>query len=350
MLRATNPDGVVLYEADWEAHKLRRLTAKLPDHRTIQIGIGRGVHPVIGACDEVRVDGESQPRAFCGHIDWNRPEHIPPLDRPGALPPGGGAALLNLLAGQAQRAGADALRYRGPYPTTMLFDSLLVSFEVRGEVDAARARFVEGAEEAAVTGRVVTPDVAFVPAPHTWHWPDPRVCVQQRDAIDRVWVDGCAFLRDLPVGRSLRAHADGTLRAVVAVGHEVVAEIVVLDADGRVRGQIGTLPPAPADLEAVSLPDEVVPVLAEALAAEGSPLLAAAVHAVVAPGRVRWGETGMRLVVADATGVTMHAGLVAHLPTDPVQLLGTLVSLLGWPVRQLAQRHLSDAAEAILRR
>jgi hypothetical protein len=48
--------------------------------------------------------------------------------------------------------------------------------------------------------------------------------------------------------------------------------------------------------------------------------------------------------------VVLHGALVRHLPEDPHALLAVLVELLGWPVRKLAQRRLSEAAEALLRR
>jgi hypothetical protein len=347
---ATNSEGQPLYELSQDASGSRRLWATLPDQRRIEVLLGRGVHPIIGPCDAVRVVGEEDVRAFCGQTDWQRPTHIPALDRPGALPHGGGAALLNTLAVQAQHAGVAALRYRGPYPTTMLFDSLLASFRVVGDLEEARVRFCEDAEDTALGGAMAEPTQDFIPHPHVWSWPDPRICVQRRDAVMRVWIDGHAFERDATVGRSVEVESSGDLRVSIALAGTTVLEVGRLDPDGRPKGPLQLELAAPADLIGKPLPDEVVAVLAEILAAQGSHLLAPAVQAVVRPGRVRWGDPGIDLVEVDADGVVVHAGLVEHLPTQSQPLLAAILALVGWPVRQLAQRHLSDAAEAILRR
>lgn len=351
--RATSPDGNLLYAAEWSGDALLRMELALPLGGRIELVTGRGEHPVIGPCDALRRVGESEPLAFCGRVDWAAPLSIPALDRPAALPPGGGTALLNALAWQAARADIPWLRYRGPYPTAALFQSLQSSFRVDGDPEAMLEEFTRDVEAAAIAGRMVDPPVEFVPAPHVWTWPAPRVCVQHRAQIDRVYVDGHPF--DRPLDRassgSRRLVPDGEdLVACVTLGGRRVAEILRLSPGGEPRGEPGALEDAPGDLCGEPLPEPVVAVLAEAIAADAPRLLRPAVADVLRPGSVRWGDPGLSLVRAEADGVVVHASLVAHLPEEPRALLAVLVDLLGWPVRRLAQRRLSEAAEAILRR
>ena len=86
-----------------------------------------------------------------------------------------------------------SLRYRGPYPTAALFDSLLCSFVVQGDVQAALVRFTTDVERTAVLGQMHESDVEFEPAPFEWSWPHARVCVQRRDGVERIFIDGHAF-------------------------------------------------------------------------------------------------------------------------------------------------------------
>lgn len=348
--RATGPDGHVLYEMDWEGDRLRSLRVALPDRRQLELVTGRGEHPIIGPCDALRLDPRGEPLAFCGRIDWRAPREIPPLDRPPALPPGGGSALLNVIAWQAQREGVRSLRYRGPYPTVALFASLQASFHVPGDPAAAEEEFTRDVEAAAIAGRMSQPPVDFIPAPHVWTWPSARTCVQHRDGIERLYLDGHAFER-APIGpRRLIEDDAGDLVARVLVGDRVLADLCRLSPEGELRGEPRALPAAPSDLCGQPLPAGVVEVLAEAIAAGAAHLLQPAVRDVMRPGMVTWGDPGLALVRADERGVIVHAGLVALLPEEPTALFAVLLELLGWPIRKLAQRHLSEAAEALLRR
>ncbi len=48
------------------------------------------------------------------------------------MPPGGGTAVLNLLAGLAADQGGGPVAYHGPYPSEQLFLALLESFRYEG--------------------------------------------------------------------------------------------------------------------------------------------------------------------------------------------------------------------------
>ncbi|MBI3636201.1 MAG: hypothetical protein HY216_08305, partial [Candidatus Rokubacteria bacterium] len=85
-----------------------------------------------GASDRVwRVGGARErdvPLTLFAALDYARVDHIPPLADPERLPPGGGTALLNLIATLAAEQGRARLAYRGPYPTEQLFLALLECF------------------------------------------------------------------------------------------------------------------------------------------------------------------------------------------------------------------------------
>lgn len=95
-------------------------------------------------------------------IDWARPTEIPAIAAPGALPPGAGGAIMNVLAILAQRAGVTELRYAGPYPTHALFSTLARSFRTTTAEDDFTSAFADRAARVA-RGPM---DAVFVPAPH----------------------------------------------------------------------------------------------------------------------------------------------------------------------------------------
>ena len=130
------------------------------------------------------------------------------VDEPGALPNGVGSALLNFLALQADDRPLTTLKYRGPYPTLALFESLGASFMPPTPVEEALRRFTEGVEEAALAARVVEPSVAFRPSPFELQWLDERICFQQRYGVERVFFDGQSYERRETVCRVVRDDDD----------------------------------------------------------------------------------------------------------------------------------------------
>ena len=93
-----------------------------------------------------------------------------------------------ILALQADDRPLTTLKYRGPYPTLALFESLGASFMPPTPVEEALRRFTEGVEEAALAARVVEPSVAFRPSPFELQWLDERICFQQRYGVERVFL------------------------------------------------------------------------------------------------------------------------------------------------------------------
>ncbi|MBL4686121.1 MAG: hypothetical protein JKY37_16125, partial [Nannocystaceae bacterium] len=123
--------GEVAASLSWDDANLREATVALPCRDTISIVANTGEHPIFGPVDAL-CDAAGETLARFGRVNWARPQYVPPLDLPGRLPPGAGAAVLNLVAIVARNADLARMRYRGPYPTAMLFDALLTSFRVEG--------------------------------------------------------------------------------------------------------------------------------------------------------------------------------------------------------------------------
>jgi hypothetical protein len=321
-----------------------RLWLRLPDHRRLALWPDAAEHPLLGRCDLV-CDPTGAVLAHATASDWRRPTRIPALDRPGALPPGAGTAILNLLAWQAARAGCGPLRYHGPYPTSALWHALRASFRVDEPAADAEVRFTADAEARALAGTFGEIDVAFHPAPHTWVWPQPRVCVQHRAGIERVWLDGRAFDRDPTSLRQLRCDRDATV-VCLAVGDVVWAELLRLGPDGEPLGAPTPLPPAPPQLVGTPLPPAVVEVLGEVVVAEAPRALQPALRHVLEHARLAWGDPGLDLVGWQGGTLELHAGLVAALPSDPAALLHVLVRAVEPALRRAATARLAAAWSA----
>jgi hypothetical protein len=331
-LRVASAEGTTLARRD--ANDPQRLWLRLPDHRELVLRLGAADHPVLGRCDLV-CDRDGEVLAHATASDWRRPTRIPALDRPGALPPGAGTAILNLLAWQAARAGTGPLRYHGPYPTTALWHALGASFRVHEPSAAAHARFTADAEARALAGRFAELDVDFHPAPHAWAWPRPRICVQHRDGIERVWLDGRAFDRGSTGLRRLRIDDDAVI-ACITVADTVWAEPLHLHPTGEPLAEPAPLPTAPPQLVGTRLPPAVVEVLGEVVVAQAPRLLQPALRHVLGRAHIGWGDPGLDLVGWRDGTLELHAGLVTALPTEPTALLHVLVGTLEPALRRAA--------------
>lgn len=344
--RVTSEDGTVLVWCTQEGDAWR-LLLRTPDLGEVTVVPDAATHPVLGRCDLV-LDDRGETLAHASTIDWRRPQQIPALDRPAALPRGAGTAILNLLAWQAERAGTGPLRYHGPYPSEALWNSLQASFRVEGDLEEAQTRFFADAESRALAGTSAPIDVEFHPAPHTWKWASSRVCLQTRDGLERVYVDGRAYDRDA-AGSRLLTTVDGTAIAQVVVGATPIAEMIRIDARGQLETQPGSLPTAPPDLVGQALPGPILPVLAEILCARAPRLLQPAIRDTLTRYALRWGDTGEELVAFREDAFQLHAAVVAHLPTDSTALLTVLIQLLEGPVRRVAAAAVAEAWAAAQR-
>lgn len=339
----------VLATLSWDRAKLVSATVTLPCRDTISIVADTGEHPIFGPVDGL-CDAAGQTLARFGRVDWARPQWIPPLDLPGALPPGAGAAVLNLVAIAARNADVARMRYRGPYPTAMLFDALATSFFVEGDVATAVERFTSGVEQRAALGDVGTAAVDFVPAPFEWSWPHSRVCVQRRGDIERIYVDGVPYESRRRGPRRVVHDDDGQTQAVVVLGDVRWASVVTVQPDGRVTDAPRDLPTAPTDLVGTSLPPGVAGVLAGVIAGRAAAALQGAIREILSVTPLRWGATGSRIVTRTGEAIEIHAGLVAALPTESSALLEVLIGLVEPLILRLAQAQVASEHASAARR
>ncbi len=118
--------GTLHTAACWRPQGLAWARLRLPGGAWLSLSPRGGRHPLWGACDLICTGAE--PCARIPAQDYLRLRELLPLDRPEALPAGGGAVLLNFLACLLAGRRVARVRYRGPYPTAHLFDALARSF------------------------------------------------------------------------------------------------------------------------------------------------------------------------------------------------------------------------------
>jgi hypothetical protein len=256
---------------------------------------GAGARAAWGASDTVcRLSPDQawaprEPLTVFQAVNWARLEWIPPLAAPQRLPPGAGTAVLNLLAALMKDQGLARARYRGPYPSESLFTALLECFRHDPAVAAPLEPFLSDA------------GLDWLPAPHERHWVGEGVCVQLRQELDKVVLDGVPYYRPdwQAVGRRepRLIRADGERRVCVlwALGRPL-EERLVLAPDG----EIVRVPAATADARA---PAPLAPVWRPALTAliarESAPVLGDAIGAALAELPLEWGPVPGDLVHVD---------------------------------------------------
>lgn len=130
-------------------------------------------------------------------LDYARIDRIPALAEPARLPPGGGTAVLNLLATLARQQGVRRLAYRGPYPTEQLFLALLESFRYEPAAPDPLASFMDGG-------------LQWVPAPHERVVAADDLYVQLRGRVEKIVWRGTAYYR--PDWQSVVRHAPRRIR------------------------------------------------------------------------------------------------------------------------------------------
>lgn len=235
------------------AGELKRFGLELPGKLSIGLVAGVEEHGQWGVSDAVALLGQNNAptRTLCraARSDFARLTHIPPLDEPGALPPGAGAALMNVFAELMQDQGVEAARYRGPYPTEALLESLLESFEPlpaegsgleRGAGLAVfAAQFTRGVEEQALKGELVTSPVAFRPHPHERRLLGDSAAVHIRSGqVERFVCDGVSYTTPVVGGfvrqgaRVLHDGSDGWLRASLVILGEPVEHHYMVAVNG----------------------------------------------------------------------------------------------------------------------
>jgi len=329
--------GTAVFEATWAGAGLTELTLHLPEGRQILVRARAGEHPLFGPCDTISLV-EGPPLAYCQAVDWANPAHIPPLDQPGALPAGAGTAILNFLALQGQRNNRPALRYRGPYPTGILFDALTESFRPQGDLLAAFERFTAEVETTATQARMVEVPVDFAPAPFERVWLEEGICVQLRHGLEKVYLQGRTYSRQAAGARRVRAEGGGYV-AVVEIGGAPWAEVLRLDERGEIVDGPHPLPPVSKAYTKLPFPDSIRATLVEALPARAPALMQPALRQILETTPIVWGDAGDDVGVVRQAVIVLHAVLLERLANQPAErILNAIAQAIEPPAQQLAQQ------------
>jgi hypothetical protein len=316
--------------------ELRSARFRTPADEHVDLRPG-GAHPIFGPA--LRVVYRGVKVAQVARVALEAPAEIPAMDDPAALPPGAGTAILSFLAGQARAAGVACLRYRGPYPTAALFDSLLECFRVRGGVREALARFPAGAEERALAARMDEVEVDFEPAPFERRWCGRGVCVQLRDGVEKLYVHGRAFSRDAAGARRLRWRQGG-YEARVEIAGEPWCTVAELDERGELIAGPHPWRPVESRLSGHELPVEVRRALADALPPRAPALLQAALVESLLATPLRWGDPGPSEASAAGDHIVIHPALADRL--EGRELLEAIARAVEPVAQRLAQRRLAQ--------
>lgn len=268
--------------------------------------LGRA-HPIATLAGEVRTTMSA--------IDWARPTEIPAIAAPGAIPPGAGGAIMNVLAILAQRTGVTELRYAGPYPTHALFSTLARSFRTTTSVDAFTSEF---ADRAARVARDPMPAV-FMPAPHervaiVRSTDQPvRGVVELRDGLERATVDGVVYARGHGVARLVDHRLDESspdrVRAEVWFADELHAHIATFARDGELLEGPSPVPACESDVLGKAFPPEMIAALAELIAELVPGPLARDAPQVLLSHPLRWADLGARAAAIVGSELHVHAAL-----------------------------------------
>ncbi len=346
---ASDPDGNRLWQMRWAGDELAELRVWRPDRSVVVIRPRLDAHPLFGAADVLLPDSAAIPGPRIAATRWHDPTSIPPIDRPAAIPSGAGTAIMNVLSTCASLRGTPTLRYRGPYPTDALFETLLGSFRVQDEAQA-RERFTADVENRALVGRMVEVPVDFETAPHEWSMAQDRYCLQWRGTLERVYVDGLAFgVSGRPSGRVLRRTASGWAATMMLAG-EPWHDAARFDDQGSAAGPPTECPRLACELDGQGLPGPLAPLLAGVLADRAPQLLRPAIGEVLSEFALVWGPTGYDLARWDPglERIELHSVLGTRLlALEPVAMLDQLLGALEPLVRRLAQSRLERRVEVL---
>jgi hypothetical protein len=217
--------GAAVATLDWAADgRLAGAAVRIPDGAWLRVAPRAAEDPRWGACDVLHHAGA--PLTHFAAVEWAAIDAIPPLAEPARLPPGGGTAVLNLIAALAADQGRGPLAYRGPYPTEQLFLALLESFafEIGGDEASPPIAPLVRVLELFVGGQLL-----WRPAPHARHFDPAGVYVQARERVEKLAWRGRAYYR-------------GDWQGIARHGAHRVREL-----DGRVVGSLWALETALED-------------------------------------------------------------------------------------------------------
>jgi hypothetical protein len=274
-------------------------------------------------------------------LDWTRIDRIPALEDPARLPPGGGTAVLDLIAALAVEQGVARLAYRGPYPTEQLFLALLESFRYEPSPDPLAA--------------FLRHDLTWRPAPTERVFVADDLYVQSRERIEKVVWRDVAYYR--PDWQGVARHAprrivdgpDGVRCALWALGERVEDHLLL-----HVNGDLAKiLAGEPSTLASRRLPPSVWSGVVAAVAARGAESLAPFVESAAAALSLEWGPVagdlarigGDRVRISDRLRAVLAGRLATVTARADRAALGLaaiaeMAALVGDELRRRAQAEL----------
>jgi hypothetical protein len=175
--------GATVATLRWVDDGLAEARVRLPDRSWLRVVPRAADDPRWGASDVVYAEGSDAALTGFAALPWAAIDRIPPLAEPARLPPGGGTAVLNLIAGLAADQQRGPLAYRGPYPTEQLFLALLESFRFEEATEHPLQSFMAGG-------------LVWMPDPHARTFDPCGVYVQSRERVEKVVWRGRAYYRD----------------------------------------------------------------------------------------------------------------------------------------------------------
>lgn len=300
------------------------------------------------AAEPPRAGWHGTPLTLFEALDWARIDRVPALAEPARLPPGGGTAVLNLVATLAAEQGAGRLAYRGPYPTEQLFLALLESFRYEPARPDPLATFMQGGLE-------------WRPAPTTRVFVADDLYVQLRGRIEKVVWRGVAYYR--PDWQGVARHAprritdapDGARCALWALERRLEDHLLL-----RANGDLATiLADEPVPSATRLLPPSVWSGVAATVAARCAEPLAPFVESVAGAFSLEWGPVARDLVQVGRGRVRISerlrdalAGRLAAAPAraDRAALglaaIAEMAALVGDALRGRAQAAILDLPPA----
>ena len=297
-----------------------------------------------GASDVVTLGDSDTPLTHFAAVSWACIEAIPPLAEPARLPPGGGTAVLNLIAALAADQGRTRLPYRGPYPTEQLFVALLEAFRWESDEtpDDPLSVFMAGG-------------LTWTPAPFRRAFAPHGVCVQSRERIEKVFWRARTYARADWQGvvrpGAHRVHdVGGRVQCSLWALGAVLERHLVLTPEGDV---VAVHEPI-ADGAATAVGADVAAGLVAIVTASSAPPLAAAIRAEAAALAFTWAPLPGELAVVTpghahlsrAVLAALHARVTAAASrAEQVRLgfaaLAELAAALGDALRARAQVRLA---------
>jgi hypothetical protein len=276
---------------------------RIPESSWLAIEPRAGADAPWGLSDRIshaaeRGSADRTPVTLFEALDWARVDRIPTLAEPARLPPGAGAAVLNLVAELARAQGVERLAYRGPYPTEQLFTTLLESFRYVGGAADPLAAFMAGG-------------VAWEPAPHERFFPSEGLYVQLRGRVEKVVFRGAAYYR--PDWQDVARHAPkrvrdtraGVVCSLWALGRPL-EDHLLLSRDGEL---LRVFEPEPAPPPPRVMVPEIRRGIAAAVAAVSAPPLAPFIRSVAEGASLEWDALSRELVAAEAGRIRVSTRL-----------------------------------------